>query len=215
MFLCALRHLARTYYQIFSFKPSSISFGHGLFVQLRAGRHMLDPSSSSSIKKDLGKLRHDFNILQPFSLTHPTTSSVCDHISNVAVMTISGSMDDRRRKSRSILLTAFVVLVILWMFKLSHPQFSFFPAHEGHESTSATPEPVENQVKENGASKAGKWKTRPENPAALSTDVFNGTITNKAAVIIETRFRTNIIPLILHFSSVLGYSWPIISTKPP
>ncbi|KAH8683141.1 hypothetical protein BGZ60DRAFT_359322, partial [Tricladium varicosporioides] len=38
----------------------------------------------------------------------------------------------------------------------------------------------------------------------------NGTITNKAAVIIETRFRTNLIPLILHFGSVLGPTWPIL-----
>ncbi|KAG9246132.1 hypothetical protein BJ878DRAFT_533440 [Calycina marina] len=33
---------------------------------------------------------------------------------------------------------------------------------------------------------------------------------NKAAVIIETRFRSNLIPLILHFKTVLGPSWPVL-----
>ncbi|KAH8594767.1 hypothetical protein B0O99DRAFT_469787, partial [Bisporella sp. PMI_857] len=38
----------------------------------------------------------------------------------------------------------------------------------------------------------------------------NASLSNKAAVIIETRFRTNLVPLILHFSSVLGPTWPIL-----
>jgi hypothetical protein len=122
-------------------------------------------------------------------------------------MSIVGSVGDKRRKSRNILLLAFIILVVLWIFKLSHPRFSLFQAYSNVSSSST---PVE-YVKDHGIDSNARWKTRIGNPEALSTDIFNGTVSNKAAVIIETRFRTNIIPLILHFSSVLGYSWPIIS----
>ncbi|KUJ20189.1 uncharacterized protein LY89DRAFT_549666, partial [Mollisia scopiformis] len=40
-------------------------------------------------------------------------------------------------------------------------------------------------------------------------------VTTKAAVIVETRFRTNLVPLILHFSSVLGPTWPILIYTSP
>jgi len=54
-------------------------------------------------------------------------------------------------------------------------------------------------------SAAGDGQSTP-NPKTLS----NSTISTKAAVIVETRFRTNLVPLILHFSGVLGPSWPIL-----
>jgi len=50
---------------------------------------------------------------------------------------------------------------------------------------------------------------KPEGDPSLS-ESFNGTIGNKAAVMVETKFRSNLIPLILHFTSVLGPTWPII-----
>lgn len=40
--------------------------------------------------------------------------------------------------------------------------------------------------------------------------IANITTSNKVAVIIETRRSGNIIPLILHFSAVLGPTWPLI-----
>jgi hypothetical protein len=52
--------------------------------------------------------------------------------------------------------------------------------------------------------------------AANTTDMDHGFITanistsNKVAVIIETRKYNTIIPLILHFATVLGPSWPIV-----
>src|SRR5277367_600394 len=48
------------------------------------------------------------------------------------------------------------------------------------------------------------------NSWAPSKSSGNMTIGNKVATIIENRPFDNLIPLILHFSSVLGPTWPIV-----
>jgi len=64
------------------------------------------------------------------------------------------------------------------------------------------------------ASAAAKIKARPgsstHNDYLYSESAFNGTIGNKVAVMVESRFRTPLVPLIIHFSIVLGPDWPII-----
>ncbi|KAF4630409.1 hypothetical protein G7Y89_g7730 [Cudoniella acicularis] len=124
-------------------------------------------------------------------------------------MAMLSSLEERRRKSRNILLTAFILLIVLWVFKLSYPQYSIVRAYTDSASAPAAIT-APKQEEEDNVSPGRQYKSRPNADLSLISDVFNGTITNKAAVIIETRFRTNLIPLILHFGSVLGPSWPII-----
>jgi hypothetical protein len=116
------------------------------------------------------------------------------------------SVEERRRKSRNYLLTAFFLLIIIWTWKLSYPQSSLITAYSDHASSNSPP-PVTEATPTAKSPNGGKLKSKPSNNV---NDIFNGTITNKVAVIIETRFRTNLIPLILHFGSVLGPSWPIL-----
>jgi len=118
-------------------------------------------------------------------------------------MAFTNPMDDRRRKSRNILLLAFIILLFIWTIKLCFPQTTLLSVYSQHASASSVSMPQPSDVND------GKLKTKPDN-IILDSEVFNGTITTKAAVIVETRFRTNLIPLILHFSSVLGPTWPII-----
>jgi len=118
-------------------------------------------------------------------------------------MAFTNPTDDKRRKSRNILLSAFVILLFIWTIKLCFPQTTLLSVYSQHASASSVSTPQSSDVND------GKLKTKPDN-IILESEVFNGTITTKAAVIVETRFRTNLIPLILHFSSVLGPTWPII-----
>jgi hypothetical protein len=108
--------------------------------------------------------------------------------------------DQRRQKSRNILLGAFALLIIIWTVKLSFPQHSLITAYSNY-SPASNPSPSPEAT---GAAKS------QANSIVLAGEDFNIRNTTKAAVIIETRFRTNLIPLILHFSSVLGPTWPIL-----
>lgn len=109
-----------------------------------------------------------------------------------------GTGDEQRRtKSRSFLIAAFCVLIILWTAKLLFPQHSIISVYTNHASHSATTD-------------SPKSKPAPEANFGLEGATFNANLSRKAAVIIETRYRTNLVPLILHFSAVLGPTWPIL-----
>jgi len=121
-------------------------------------------------------------------------------------------LDERKRRSRNFLLGAFALLIIIWTIKLSFPQHtiasaytSFVPPTYDTPETSSSSKPNSNT---NSNSKSGTTSPKPGTivPATTLTTLN----TTKAAVIIETRFRTNLIPLILHFSTVLGPTWPIL-----
>jgi hypothetical protein len=128
------------------------------------------------------------------------------------------SLEDRKRKSRNILFSSFILLIVIWTVKLSFPQSTLLPNYTSQspsESTIPTSKPLPSEPESDG-----RWKSRlgdkPGDKLILTSDVpFNGTISNKAAVIIESRYRTNIIPLIIHFNSVLGPSWPILIYTSP
>ncbi|RDL35372.1 uncharacterized protein BP5553_07303 [Venustampulla echinocandica] len=126
-------------------------------------------------------------------------------------MTVGSSIEERRRKSRHILLAAFALLVVLWVFKLSHPKYSIVSSYSEQSPLTQQPsnpsKPPSIPVIKVAPEK--NWKSRPVNNA-LTSDPFNGTIGNKVAVIVETTFRANLVPLLLHFGSVLGPSWPIL-----
>jgi cell division protein FtsB len=121
-------------------------------------------------------------------------------------MALINTIEERRRKSRNILLSAFLILLFLWTAKLCFPQSTILNVYSQHTesiSTSALP-PQES------ATNKGQSASQTENKISLESNSFNGTLATKAAVIVETQFRTNLIPLVLHFSGVLGPSWPIL-----
>ncbi|TVY48000.1 hypothetical protein LOCC1_G001687 [Lachnellula occidentalis] len=118
------------------------------------------------------------------------------------------SVEERRRRSHNVLLTAFCILIILWIWKLSYPQASLVKAYSNHISSTSTPPAAPSTSPTPPEAAIGKQLKLHASYTYEGT--FNGTITDKVAVIIESRFRTNLIPLILHFGSVLGDGWPII-----
>jgi len=118
------------------------------------------------------------------------------------------SVEERRRKSHNFLLTVFFLLIVLWIGKLSYPQASLIKAYSDHVSSTSSTIQVEISSTPTPKTDAGKY-LKPH-PSDNIKSTFNGTITDKVAAIIESRFRTNLIPLILHFGSVLGPTWPVL-----
>ncbi|TVY92786.1 hypothetical protein LAWI1_G001052 [Lachnellula willkommii] len=117
------------------------------------------------------------------------------------------SVEERRRRSHNILLTAFCILIILWIWKLSYPQASLVKAYSNHVPSTPPPPAAPSS---SPTPEAAIGKHLKLHASDIYEGTFNGTITDKVAVIIESRFRTNLIPLILHFGSVLGDAWPIL-----
>jgi hypothetical protein len=128
-------------------------------------------------------------------------------------MAFINTIEERRRKSRNILLSAFFILLsaffillFIWTIKLYFPQSTILSVYSQHAESISTNAPPPQP----SAGSDGQLTSKPGDKLILENDSFNGTVTTKAAVIVETRFRTNLIPLILHFSSVLGPTWPIL-----
>lgn len=110
-------------------------------------------------------------------------------------------LEGDRRKSRMAVLALTLLLALLYAIKLSFP----YEKIRGAASNVATTTVLD----------TGSPKNLPNiklHPTAVPhhNEPFNGTMVDKVAVIIEDRPRTNLIPLMLHFSSVLGPAWPII-----
>ena len=122
------------------------------------------------------------------------------------------SVEERRRKSRNILFAAFIVLAILWTGKLTFPQHTVATVYTDHLAPSRPPSQPSNSAARPSPTAPAKGQPTPKlgDSIAIITGDEGLLNSSKAAVIIETRFRTNLIPLILHFSSVLGPSWPIL-----
>jgi hypothetical protein len=120
------------------------------------------------------------------------------------------TIDERRRKSRNILLSAFLVLLFVWSIKLCYPQSTILSIYSQHDEKNAGSISSNAPRPRPSAAKLGQSTSKPGDKLTWESDSFNGTVTTKAAVIVETRFRANLIPLILHFSTVLGPTWPIL-----
>ncbi|KAJ5054900.1 uncharacterized protein L3040_001162 [Drepanopeziza brunnea f. sp. 'multigermtubi'] len=126
------------------------------------------------------------------------------------------SLEERKRRSRNIVFAAFLLLVVIWSVKLAFPHHTLASAYQNSNNIDSDdmtplPPPVAAATEPEKSAQAGPTaldSTKPVTP-------FNDTQKEKVAVIIETRFRTNLVPLILHFSSVLGPSWPIIIYTSP
>jgi hypothetical protein len=132
-------------------------------------------------------------------------------------MVKSLTLEERKRRSRNILFSAFILLIVIWTVKLAFPQQTLISAYQNHKAGQSSLQPVATASSTGAASApTGTPVNGEEKPKAVadmfseSIKPFNGSVTTKAAVIIETRFRTNLVPLILHFGSVLGPTWPIL-----
>jgi hypothetical protein len=144
-----------------------------------------------------------------------------------------------RRRPPNVVIAAFMALIFIYSLKLSFPHRSFHSTYgtlkkssdylaQAHLPTIASPLP-DNSLELNSGSLesslptspqlgnsrvAGQAHTTSETSKKLANVVLDSTVYNyknasKAAVIIETRLRPNLVPLILHFAAVLGPEWPI------
>ncbi|TGO68198.1 hypothetical protein BOTNAR_0028g00100 [Botryotinia narcissicola] len=119
------------------------------------------------------------------------------------------SVDIQQRQARNIGFGALILLIFIWTVKLSNPNhdaINFYSNHTKSFNSSKLALSLPNLFS-------------GENPNATTQanlvtdefgDYFNGTIFNKVAVIIEDSYRPEVIPLVLHFGSVLGPTWPIL-----
>lgn len=108
----------------------------------------------------------------------------------------------RKIRNRNIFLVAFALLIILWTVKLSsYPQQTLLGAF-----TSDAPKSSPTPPSQISSATLPKTTAQPL-PGGLT---FSANTSTKAAVIVETRYRQNLIPLMLHFMSVLGPTWPIL-----
>ncbi|QSZ35477.1 hypothetical protein DSL72_008347 [Monilinia vaccinii-corymbosi] len=119
------------------------------------------------------------------------------------------AVDVQQRGARNIGIGATLLLIIIWTVKLFHPSHSVIDIHSNHTKTlnsSGPASPLPNLFL--GENSNATLDTKPITDEF--GDYFNGTIFNKVAVIIEDSYRPEVIPLVLHFGSVLGPTWPIL-----
>lgn len=105
-----------------------------------------------------------------------------------------------KRRSRKWTLPALWVILAVWFLKAN-----YFSNHSSDSSsTSSSPNsPLKTSLLHNPLNPLGST----ELPQAIAANVSTS---SKVAVIIETRRSGNIVPLILHFSAVLGPTWPLV-----
>ncbi|KAI9646541.1 hypothetical protein NHQ30_004534 [Ciborinia camelliae] len=119
------------------------------------------------------------------------------------------AVDVQQRRARNIGFGSILLLMIIWTVKLSHPNQTVIDIYSNHTkslNSSGSIFALPNQFL--GEKSNATIETKPI--ADEFGDYFNGTIFNKVGVIIEDSYRPEVIPLVLHFSSVLGPSWPIL-----
>lgn len=119
------------------------------------------------------------------------------------------SVDIQQRRARNIGFGALILLIIIWTVKLfnpNHDAINFYSNHTKSFNSSKLAFSLPNLF-------SGE-NSNATTQANLVTDefgvYFNGTIFNKVAVIIEDSYRPEVVPLVLHFGSVLGPTWPIL-----
>ncbi|CCD44822.1 hypothetical protein BofuT4_P051710.1 [Botrytis cinerea T4] len=119
------------------------------------------------------------------------------------------SVDLQQRRARNIGFGALILLIIIWTVKLSNPNHNAINIYSNHTKSFNS-----SKLAFSLPNLFSGEKANATTQATLVTDefgdYFNGTIFNKVAVIIEDSYRPEVIPLVLHFGSVLGPTWPIL-----
>lgn len=119
------------------------------------------------------------------------------------------AVDVQQRRARNIGLGAILLLIIIWTVKLSYPNHTVIDIYSNRTKTlnsSGLASPLTSLFLGEKANVTLETKPLTDEFG----DYFNGTIFNKVAVIIEDSYRPEVIPLVLHFGSVLGPTWPIL-----
>ncbi|CAD6440037.1 f0479be8-3645-434c-928a-42e2085cb7b5 [Sclerotinia trifoliorum] len=119
------------------------------------------------------------------------------------------AIDVQQRRARNIGFGAILFLIVIWTVKLSNPNRNVIEIYSNHTNffnSSRTTFSLPNLFL--GEKSNATVETKPATDEF--GDYFNGTIFNKVAVIIEDSYRPEVIPLVLHFGSVLGPAWPIL-----
>ncbi|TGO74082.1 hypothetical protein BELL_0309g00030 [Botrytis elliptica] len=119
------------------------------------------------------------------------------------------SVDIQQRQARNIGFGALILLIIIWTVKLSNPNHdatNFYSNHTKSFNSSKLAFSLPNLFSGDDSNAT----TQANLVTDEFGDYFNGTIFNKVAVIIEDSYRPEVIPLVLHFGSVLGPTWPIL-----
>lgn len=112
--------------------------------------------------------------------------------------------DEQRRKQKNIVYGALISLLVIWAFKLS------FPTNTASSVYNAMP-----SWSKNGTVVAGLESQVVIPPTADYVWNYKQSTFTKIAVLIEDRPMPNAVPLLMHFASVLGPTWPIyIYTSP-
>ena len=106
------------------------------------------------------------------------------------------------RTSKKLLLPFLWLCLVSWFFTRSN-----FRPHEA-------PAPLNSTIEDGSPLSAFNEATSILNPYNATYPPANITTSQKVAVIVETRGSGNIVPLILHFSAVLGPSWPVLIYTP-
>ncbi|KAI0533530.1 hypothetical protein GGR58DRAFT_521489 [Xylaria digitata] len=112
-----------------------------------------------------------------------------------------------RSMTRAVFIRCFVVLLIMWAIA-SHPRFSIAPIFP-----EATPENDETNTSVLDGSMAAEtvsYTEGLESAAPVAAHVAAKKHTDRVAVIVESRPLANLVPILLHFHSVLGPEWLII-----
>ncbi|KAJ8068786.1 hypothetical protein OCU04_002482 [Sclerotinia nivalis] len=123
------------------------------------------------------------------------------------------AIDVQQRRARNIGFGAFLLLIVIWTVKLSNPNHTVIEIYSNHTKFFNSSRPTFSLPNLFFGEKSNATvETKPVTDEF--GDYFNGTIFNKVAVIIEDSYRPEVIPLVLHFGSVLGPTWPILIYTP-
>ena len=124
---------------------------------------------------------------------------------------------DRRPESISIRASRKLFLPILWLLLVSFFFRDKFRRHNVKVDDAPPLLPEDEEQKNASAIAVGEatQMLKPYGTVPNATySAANISTSNKVAVIVDTRASGNIVPLVLHFSAVLGPTWPVLIYTP-
>ena len=110
-------------------------------------------------------------------------------------MVVTLSLDERKRRSRNILLAAFALLIIIWTIKLSFPQHTVLSVYTNHDPTTSSEPPSSISAGNSAPSQiAGNSKSKPHDNLVLATDI-NTTNSSKPLILKPIPLLFGLLPI--------------------